>query len=62
VVANISEGQGRFGRDRLHHYRIAYGSAMEIDTFIRLLSSAGVVDVSQAEIAVVLFDQVRAMT
>jgi four helix bundle protein len=36
VPANISEGQGRFGRDRISHYRIAYGSAMEVDTFIRL--------------------------
>jgi four helix bundle protein len=62
VPANISEGQGRFGRDRNNHYRIAYGSAMEVDTFIRLLSSAGVVDASQAQKAAELFDQVRAMT
>jgi four helix bundle protein len=62
VPANLSEGQGRFGRDRLHHYRIAYASAMEVDTFIRLLSSAGVVPASQAEKAVELFDRVRAMT
>jgi hypothetical protein len=41
---------------------IAYGSAMEVDTFIRLLSSAGVVDASQAQKAAELFDQVRAMT
>jgi hypothetical protein len=35
---------------------------MEVDTFIRLLSTAGVVHASQAEKAVELFDRVRAMT
>ncbi len=62
VPANLSEGQGRFGRDRLHHWRIAYGSAMEVDTFLRLLNSAGVLNTSQAQEAADLFDQVRAMT
>jgi len=27
VAANLSEGHGRSGRDRLHHWRIAYASA-----------------------------------
>ncbi|MCP4900417.1 MAG: four helix bundle protein [bacterium] len=62
VPANLSEGQGRFGRDRFNHWRIAYGSAMEVDTFLRLLCSAGVIDHSRAERVVDLFDQVRAMT
>ncbi len=62
VPANLSEGQGRFGRDRFNHWRIAYGSAMEVDTFLRLLSRAGVIDTVQAEKAANLFDEVRAMT
>ncbi|MCP4900993.1 MAG: four helix bundle protein [bacterium] len=62
VAANLSEGQGRFGRDRYNHWRIAYGSAMEVDTFLRLLNSAGAIDSSRAKKAVDLFDQVRAMT
>ncbi len=62
VPANLSEGQGRFGRDRFNHWRIAYASAMEVDTFLRLLNSAGVVDTAAAEEATQLFDQVRAMT
>ena len=62
VAANLSEGNGRFGRDRFNHWRIAYGSAKEIDTFLRLLSGAGVVNSAQAEKAADLFDQVRAMT
>ncbi|MCP4895967.1 MAG: four helix bundle protein [bacterium] len=62
VAANLSEGNGRFGRDRFNHWRIAYGSAKEVDTFLRLLSGAGVVDSSQAKKAADLFDEVRAMT
>ncbi len=62
VAANLSEGNGRFGRDRFNHWRIAYGSAKEVDTFLRLLSGAGVVDNAQTKIASDLFDEVRAMT
>ncbi len=32
VPANLSEGHGRSGRDRIHHWRIAYASAKEVDT------------------------------
>ncbi len=59
VAANLSEGHGRTGRDRLHHWRIAYGSAKEVDTFLRMLVGAGVVDTPQTEVALELFDQVR---
>ena len=62
VPANIAEGSGRSGRDRMHHYRIAYGSAKEVDTHLRLLVGAGAIDVSQADTALSLFDDVKAMT
>jgi len=62
VPANIAEGAGRSGRDRLHHWRIAYGSAKEVDIHLRLLVGAGAVTASKAENAVRLFDDVRAMT
>jgi len=62
VPANLSEGHGRFGRDRLNHWRIAYASAKEVDTFLRLLVNAGSINASQADNALDLFDQVRAMT
>jgi four helix bundle protein len=62
VPANLSEGHGRFGRDRMHHWRIAYGSAKEVDTHLRLLAQAGAIDTNQANIALELFDRVRAMT
>ena len=62
VPANLSEGHGRSGRDRNHHWRIAYGSAKEVDTHLRLLSGAGAIDATQATIAIQLFDEVRALT
>ena len=61
VPANLSEGHGRTGRDRLHHWRIAYASAKEVDSHLRLLLNAGAVNRTQAEQAIDLFDQVRAM-
>jgi four helix bundle protein len=62
VAANLAEGQGRFGKDRAYHWRVAYGSAREVDTHLRLLVGAGAVDPIRAEEACRLFDEVRAMT
>jgi four helix bundle protein len=62
VPANLAEGLGRSGRDRLHHWRIAYASAMEVDSHLRLLSNAGVVNRTAAEQAIGTLDEVRAMT
>ena len=62
VPANLSAGHGRSGRDRMHHWRIAYGSAKEVDTHLRLLIEAGAVDSVRATIAINLFDEVRALS
>ena len=62
VPANLSEGSGRVGRDRLNLWRIAYGSAREVDTFLRLLVNAKAIDRARALRALRLFDEVRAMT
>ena len=62
VPANLSEGAGRSGRDRIHHWRIAYASAKEVDTHLQLLIGAGAVNASQTETALQLFDDVRALT
>ncbi|MCK5378884.1 MAG: four helix bundle protein [Acidobacteria bacterium] len=62
VPANLSEGHGRVGRDRMHHWRIAYGSAKEVDSHLRLLIHANVIDKNRAHTALDLFDRVRAMT
>jgi four helix bundle protein len=62
VPANLAEGHGRSGRDRLHFWRIAYASAKEVDSHLRLLAAAGAVNRSATTIALDGFDQVRAMT
>jgi len=62
VPANLAEGHGRVGRDRLQHWRIAYGSAKEVDSHLRLLVFAGVIDDERAAPVLRLFDEVRAMT
>ncbi len=62
VPANIAEGHGRFGRDRSNHWRIAYASAKEVDSHLRLLAAAGAVNRIGAENALESFDHVRAMT
>ena len=62
VAANLAEGHGRIGRDRLHFWRIAYASAKEVDSHLRLLASAGVIHRGKADSALDAFDEVRAMT
>jgi len=62
VPANLAEGHGRSGRDRVHFWRIAYASAKEVDSHLRLLAAAGAVNPSATDVALDGFDQVRAMT
>ena len=62
VPANLAEGHGRTGRDRVHHWRIAYASAKEVDCHLRLLCVSGAVHRGKATDALQLFDEVRAMT
>jgi len=62
VPANLAEGHGRSGRDRVQFWRIAYASAKEVDSHLRLLAAAGAVDPSATGVALDGFDQVRAMT
>ena len=62
VPANLAEGHGRIGRDRTHHWRIAYASAKEVDCHLRLLCITGAVHRGKATTALQLFDEVRAMT
>jgi len=62
VPANLAEGHGRFGRDRIHHWRIAFASAKEVDCHLRLLSQSGAINQRRAQATIQLFDEVRAMT
>ena len=61
VPANLAEGHGRTGRDRQRFWRIAYASAKEVDSHLRLLSQAGVVHSLKADRVLETFDEVRAM-
>ena len=62
VPANLAEGHGRSGRDRQHFWRIAYASAKEVDSHLRLLAHAGVIERARADTVLEAFDEVRAMT
>ena len=41
VALNISEGNRRAGKDRLHHFRVAAGSADELQTGLRVAAAWG---------------------
>ena len=62
VPANLAEGHGRSGRDRLRFWRIAYASAKEVDSHLRLLAKAGVINGARTHRTLEAFDEVRAMT
>lgn len=62
VPANLAEGHGRSGRDRLHHWRIAFASAKEVDCHLQLMVRSGAIDRQRADESIQLFDEVRAMT
>ena len=62
VPANLAEGAGRSGRDRKYHWRIAYGSALEVGSHLELLLRLRAVDAGQARKAMEVFDRVRALT
>jgi four helix bundle protein len=62
VPANLAEGAGRSGRDRAHHWRIAYASAKEVDCHLRLLCVSRAIHPAKAITTLQLFDDVRAMT
>jgi len=62
VALNLAEGNGRTGRDRIHYWRIAYGSALESSSALQLLVAAGCIPAARATEAEVLLDRVRAMT
>jgi four helix bundle protein len=62
VPANLAEGHERNGRDRAHHWRVAYASAMEVDCHLGLLCDTGALHRGKAHNALQLSDEVRAMT
>jgi len=61
VPANVAEGQGRSGQDRLYHWRVAYGSARELAVHLTLFADAGAIDRPAAARVLSQLDEVRAM-
>ena len=62
VPLNLAEGAGRGGKDRVYHFRVAYGSVQEAHSAVRLLEAVGAVRASQAKETLELLDRVGAMT
>ena len=61
VAANVSEGNRRVGRDRLHLFRVAAGSADETRTHLRVAEAWGYVSIEQVKVSLELVDRVLAM-
>ena len=61
VALNLAEGAGHIGGSRKHHWRIAYGSALESSSAMGLLQAAGTINHQRASEAEALFDRCRAM-
>ena len=62
VAQNLAEGRRRTGKDRLHHYRIAAGSADEVVAALRVAEAWDYVDLPMITQSLELLDRVLAMT
>jgi four helix bundle protein len=61
VPLNLAEGRRRVGKDRLHHFRIAAGSADELRVALLVALSWGDLEVRDVGMALGLLDRVLAM-
>lgn len=61
VSLNLGEGRRRMGRDRVHHWRVASGSANEVVACLRVAQAWGHVDETAIAPALALSDRVMAM-
>jgi len=61
VAANVSEGNRRRGRDRGHLFRIAAGSADEVQTHLRVAEAWGYLPAPDIARSLALTDRVLAM-
>ena len=61
VPGNIAEGARRAGQDRLHHYRIAAGSAGEVRSHLAVAMAWGDVDQATVTPALALLDSILAI-
>jgi len=61
VALNLAEGAGRAGRDKAYHFNVAYGSAGEAGTALRLLDAYGALPPHRTADLLERLDQVRAV-
>ena len=61
VPANLAEGDGRSGRDQLHHFRVAYTSAAEVTAHLQTAVAWGYIEPSTIAEPLAQLDRVRAM-
>ena len=61
VPLNLSEGRRRNGKDRLHLWRVAAGSADEVVASLRVAQAFGLLDAASIAPALGLCDRVLAM-
>ena len=61
VPMNIAEGNSRVGRDRLHHFRVASGSAREVIAGLRVALAFGDLEPREVAPAVEFADRTVAM-
>ena len=61
IPLNLAEGRERAGRDKVHHYRIAFGSAAEVAAALAVAENWGYVEAEDVVEALAAIDRIRAM-
>jgi four helix bundle protein len=61
IALNLAEGRKRSGADRLHHFRIAAGSAEEVRTGLRVAEAWGDLPAAEVPDTLELLDRLSAM-
>ena len=62
AALNLSEGNGRRGRERKRYFQVAYASAREAKTAVRIAVRVNAVDKQAGERALALLDRAAALT
>jgi len=61
IALQLAEGRCRAGRDKRHLFRVAFGSAGEVETALRLAQAWGYLDTAQLGQAPALLGRLQAM-
>jgi four helix bundle protein len=61
VASNVSEGNRRVGKDRVHLFRVAAGSAAEVQSQLEIAIAWGDIEQAAAKAPLELVDRVLAM-